>query len=62
MNGGVLATAGNLVFEGTADGTFDAFAADTGKPLWSFDTHGAILAAPTTVKVDGEQLIGIHSR
>jgi mono/diheme cytochrome c family protein len=41
--------------------TFDAFAADTGKPLWSFDTHGAILAAPTTVKIDGEQLILVAS-
>jgi glucose dehydrogenase len=57
LNGGVLATAGNLVFQGTAEGTFDAFAADTGKPLWSFNAHGAIQAAPTTVQIDGEQLV-----
>jgi len=57
LNGGVLATAGNLVFEGTADGTFDAYAADTGKRLWSFDTYGTMLAAPSTVEIDGEQVI-----
>ncbi|MDB6105834.1 MAG: luh [Gammaproteobacteria bacterium] len=57
LNGGVLSTAGNLVFQGTAEGTFDAFAADTGKPLWSFNAHGAIQAAPTTVQIDGEQLV-----
>jgi PQQ-dependent dehydrogenase (methanol/ethanol family) len=57
LNGGVLATAGNLVFEGTAEGTFDAYAADSGKHLWRFDAHGTILAAPTTVAIDGEQVI-----
>jgi quinohemoprotein ethanol dehydrogenase len=57
LNGGVLATGGNLVFEGTADGTFDAYAADTGKRLWSFETHGTVLAAPSTVEIDGEQVI-----
>ncbi len=34
-NGGTLATAGNLVFQGTATGEFRAYAADTGKQLWS---------------------------
>lgn len=57
MNGGVLTTAGNLVFEGTADGKFQAFAADTGKLLWSYDVGGAVAAAPTTVEVDGQQLL-----
>jgi len=57
VNGGILSTAGNLVFQGTAEGTFEAFAADTGKPLWSFNTYGAIQAAPTTVMIDGEQLV-----
>src|SRR3546814_2246773 len=33
-NGGTLATAGGLVFQGTADGRFVAYAADTGKKLW----------------------------
>jgi quinohemoprotein ethanol dehydrogenase len=61
MNGGALATAGNLVFQGSAEGTFDAYAADTGKPVWSFDAHGSIQAAPTTVEIDGEQLILVAS-
>lgn len=56
-NGGVLSTAGNLVFQGTGEGTFDAFAADSGERLWSFNTHGSMLAAPTSVEIDGQQLI-----
>jgi PQQ-dependent dehydrogenase (methanol/ethanol family) len=61
LNGGVLATAGNLVFEGTAEGTFNAYAADTGNRLWTFDAHGTILAAPTTVEIDDEQVILVPS-
>jgi PQQ-dependent dehydrogenase (methanol/ethanol family) len=61
MNGGALATAGNLVFEGTAEGSFNAYAVDSGKRLWTFDTHGTILAAPTTVQEDGEQVILVPS-
>lgn len=56
-NGGVLSTAGNLVFEGTATGDFRAYRADTGEPLWSFATGSGIQAAPTTVEIDGEQII-----
>lgn len=61
IGGGILSTAGNLVFQGTPEGTFDAFTADTGKLLWSFATHGAIQAAPTTVLIDGEQIILVAS-
>ncbi|PYY72508.1 hypothetical protein CRX42_00760 [Pseudomonas jessenii] len=61
INGGILATAGNLVFQGTGDGKFEAFAADTGKKLWSFNVGGSILAAPTTVTVDGDQYIIVAS-
>jgi PQQ-dependent dehydrogenase (methanol/ethanol family) len=57
INGGVLATEGNLVFQGTADGRFVAYAADTGKQLWSFNAHSTILAAPSTVRVSNEQFI-----
>jgi quinohemoprotein ethanol dehydrogenase len=56
-SGGTLTTAGNLVFQGTGDGNFEAFAADTGKRLWSFDTGGVAQAAPSTVTLDGEQMI-----
>jgi quinohemoprotein ethanol dehydrogenase len=57
INGGVLATAGNLVFQGTADGRFVAYAADSGREVWSFRTYSSVLAAPSTVLVDGEQYI-----
>jgi quinohemoprotein ethanol dehydrogenase len=60
-NGGVLATAGGLVFQGTADGHFEAFAASTGRKLWSFPVDGEIMAAPTTVNVDGQQIILVAS-
>ena len=61
VNGGVLATAGQLVFQGTGVGTFDAFDDRTGKLLWTFNAHGCIQAAPTTVEIDGEQLILVAS-
>jgi PQQ-dependent dehydrogenase (methanol/ethanol family) len=61
INGGILATDGNLVFQGTADGKFEAFTADTGRRLWSYDVHGSILAAPTTVEVDGVQTVLVPS-
>lgn len=57
MNGGMLTTAGNLVFEGTGDGKFEAYAADTGKLLWSFNVGGSVLAAPSTVNIDGKQMV-----
>jgi PQQ-dependent dehydrogenase (methanol/ethanol family) len=57
VNGGVMSTAGNLVFQGTAMGKLEARRADTGELLWSGDVGTAILAAPTTVEVDGEQLL-----
>ena len=37
FNGGTLTTDGNLVFEGLSNGEFNAYAADSGKKLWSFD-------------------------
>lgn len=58
-NGGTLATAGNLVFQGTALGEFRAYAADTGKQLWSFPAQSGILAAPMTYMIDGEQYVAV---
>jgi outer membrane protein assembly factor BamB len=51
--GGVLATAGNLVFQGRADGVFAAYRATDGKHLWSFDAGTGIAAPPVTYLVDG---------
>lgn len=58
-NGGVLATAGNLVFQGNAHGEFAAFAADTGKKLWGFDAGTGVIAAPVSYAVDGEQYVAV---
>lgn len=60
-NGGTLATAGNLVFQGTAGGEFRAYAADTGKLLWSFPTQTGVIAAPMTYSVGGTQYVAVLS-
>lgn len=58
-NGGLLATAGNLVFQGTADGKFIAYSADQGEKLWEFDAQTGVVAAPITYAIDGEQYVAI---
>jgi quinohemoprotein ethanol dehydrogenase len=57
--GGVLATAGNLVFQGRADGMFAAYRANNGKQLWTFDGGAGIMAPPMTYLVDGEQYVSV---
>ena len=59
-NGGVLSTAGNLVFEGNGRGEFVAYRADRGERLWSADTQAGVLAAPITYEVGGEQYVAIE--
>ena len=56
-NGGVLSTAGNLVFQGQGNGEFAAYAADSGKKAWSLETGSAIDSVPITYAVNGEQYI-----
>lgn len=58
-NGGILSTAGNLVFQGTADGKFVAYQANSGTQLWSFDAPTGILAAPITYEIDGVQYVSV---
>ena len=58
-NGGVLSTAGGLVFEGNAAGSFNAYAADKGTPLWSFPAQTGIVAAPIAYAVGGQQYIAV---
>lgn len=58
-NGGVLATAGDLVFQGTIDGTLNAYSAKTGKQLWAFQTGAPIMAAPISYAVGGEQYVTV---
>jgi len=56
-NGGVLSTAGNLVFQGQGTGEFSAYAADSGKKVWSVQTGSAIDSVPVSYRVNGEQYV-----
>ncbi len=58
-NGGVLSTAGGLVFQGTADGQLLAYDALTGDQRWQFDAGNGIIASPITYSVNGRQYISI---
>ncbi|UGV27075.1 PQQ-dependent dehydrogenase, methanol/ethanol family [Rhodopseudomonas boonkerdii] len=58
-NGGTLTTAGNLVFQGTADGRFVAYNAKTGEKLWETPVGTGAVAAPSTYEVDGKQYVSI---
>lgn len=58
-NGGVLATAGNLVFQGNMQGELAAYSADRGDKLWAFQTQTGITAAPITFELDGEQYVSV---
>jgi PQQ-dependent dehydrogenase (methanol/ethanol family) len=58
-NGGVLSTAGNLIFQGTVDGLFAAYAADTGKRLWEVNINVGMMAPPVTYALAGEQYVAI---
>ena len=57
MRGGVLSTAGSLVFQGSGTGIFSAYRATDGVELWSFDARTPIIAAPVTVQLDDRQLV-----
>lgn len=58
-NGGLLSTAGNLVFQGDTKGNLRAFAADSGKVLWTMNVGMPIMAAPITFAQGGEQYIAV---
>ena len=57
VSGGVLATAGNLVFQGRSDGMLVAYRATDGAKLWEFDAGTGIMAAPVTYLVDDVQYV-----
>jgi quinohemoprotein ethanol dehydrogenase len=59
FNGGAMATAGGLVFQGIADGTFSAYDAASGNKAWSFDAGLGIIAAPMSYAVDGKQYVAL---
>ncbi|MBV9182975.1 MAG: PQQ-dependent dehydrogenase, methanol/ethanol family [Acidobacteria bacterium] len=58
-NGGTLVTAGNLLFEGTASGNFEAYRADNGEKLWSFAAQTGVMAGPVTFEAGGEQYVAV---
>ncbi|MEW5963611.1 MAG: PQQ-dependent methanol/ethanol family dehydrogenase [Pseudomonadota bacterium] len=59
--GGVLTTAGGLVFFGTPEGDLKALDDKTGKELWSFNTGSGIVGSPVTWEQDGEQYVAVVS-
>jgi len=59
--GGVLATAGNLVFTGNPEGYLMAFDAKTGEMVYKFNTGSGIVGSPVTWEMDGEQYISVLS-
>jgi quinohemoprotein ethanol dehydrogenase len=60
-NGGVLTTAGNLVFEGTTRQTFAAFRATDGALLWEMPVQSAPVAGPITYELDGVQYVAVNA-
>jgi quinohemoprotein ethanol dehydrogenase len=58
-NAGVLSTAGNLVFQGAAEGQFSAYDAASGKKLWNYAVGNGVIAAPMTYELDGEQYVAV---
>jgi alcohol dehydrogenase (cytochrome c) len=57
--GGVLSTAGGILFYGDDGGSFNAVDARTGAPLWRFPTNHLWKASPMTYSVDGKQYISV---
>ena len=54
VNSGVMTTAGDLVFQGTADGKFRAYDAHNGTVLWEYNLTTGVVAPPVTYLVDGK--------
>lgn len=59
FNGGVLATAGGLVFAGDLTKRLAAYDAKTGKVLWQFDAQTAVMAPPISYRIDGVQYVAV---
>lgn len=59
INGGVMSTAGNVVFHGNIEGDFKAYHAETGDELWSFTAGSGINSTPMTYELDGTQYVAL---
>lgn len=61
VSGGVVATGGNLVFQGDIDQHFDAYDAENGKLLWVYDAKAPVMGPPISYEVEGKQYITVLS-
>jgi len=59
LMGGVLATAGNVVFTGEGNGSFNAYDAKNGKKLWSFNCGAGVNSPPVSYEIGGKQYIAV---
>jgi PQQ-dependent dehydrogenase (methanol/ethanol family) len=59
LMGGVLATAGDLVFTGEGNGWFNAYDAKSGKKLWSYQCGAGVNAPPVSYEIGGKQYIAV---
>jgi PQQ-dependent dehydrogenase (methanol/ethanol family) len=57
MIGGILATAGGLVFAGEGNGRFRAYDSRNGKVLWTFNAGAGVNAPPSSYSVGGKQYV-----
>jgi alcohol dehydrogenase (cytochrome c) len=57
--GGVLATAGNLVFTGEGNGSFNAYEAKSGKKLWSYNCGAGVNSPAVSYEIGGKQYIAV---
>ena len=55
-NAGTLTTAGNLVFQGRADGKFLAYNAKTGAIVWTFDAGLGFRRRLLLIKLTGSNI------
>jgi quinohemoprotein ethanol dehydrogenase len=60
-DGGVMSTAGNLVFQGRGSGELWVYAADTGKVLKVVKTGSHIMAAPMSYSIAGQQFVSVQA-
>jgi alcohol dehydrogenase (cytochrome c) len=59
LGGGLLSTAGGVIFSGELDGEFVALDAKSGKPVWHFNTGQSINAQPITYEINGQQYVAV---
>jgi len=60
-SGGVMVTAGNLVFQGTINGTFAAYTADKGEKVWEMPVQNVPIAGAVSYMIDGVQYVAINA-